>query len=435
LRARARGLLIFHRLLEGPPVRELVAALDALAAQDGLAGLAAYGALFRYLLEAPGSLMGRLAEALLYDENALGSAADSGPLLEAARADLRALQALAVAAGGLERAVKALSGVAVPALPETGGVEDVTGLAEGADAEVAGWTERLAAEDWGELATALGAHYRIHGAGPLARYRAFRWRGGAIEPVRDPDVPAPNSLVGYEVERGLLHKNTAQFAAGYPANSVLLYGDRGTGKSSSVKALLHPASAKGTRSEEAWQRLRLIEVPKGRLGDFPEIVARLRGRPQRFILFVDDLSFEDGETEYTGLKALLEGGIEARPPNVVVYATSNRRHLIREKFSDRAAPDSEEVHARDTVEEKLSFADRFGITITFATPNQEAYLAIVEGLAAQRGLRMERAALRARAIEWAAWHNGRSGRTARQLVDYLEGELGLGAAGADGGGG
>ena len=153
---------------------------------------------------------------------------------------------------------------------------------------------------------------------------------------------------------------------------------------------------------------------------------------------------------------MLEGGIEARPSNVVVYATSNRRHLIREQFADRAGPDSDEVHARDTVQEKLSFADRFGMTITYPTPNQAAYLSIVEGLAQRRGIlapssahaahssagnsvqdsaqfsgslrSIERAALRARAIEWAAWHNGRSGRTARQFVDYLQGELGLAAA-------
>jgi predicted AAA+ superfamily ATPase len=174
-----------------------------------------------------------------------------------------------------------------------------------------------------------------------------------------------------------------------------------------------------------WERLRLVEVPKASLADFPAIVAQLRGRPQRFILFVDDLSFEDGETQYKDMKAMLEGGLEARPANVVVYATSNRRHLIRERFTDRTAPNSDDVHARDTVQEKLSFADRFGITITFPTPDQAAYLAIVAELARQRGLRLDPAALRERGIEWAAWHNGRSGRTARQFVDFLEGELGL----------
>jgi predicted AAA+ superfamily ATPase len=260
----------------------------------------------------------------------------------------------------------------------------------------------------------------------------------------------PQDLIGYAPERALLRRNTVQLLAGYPANNVLLYGDRGTGKSSSVKALLHepaphepgPRSAPdlsdpdappqtagaGAREVVDWGRLRLIEVPKGRLGDFPLIVALLRGRPQRFVLFIDDLSFEEGETQYKDMKAMLEGGLEARPPNAVVYATSNRRHLIREQFADRPAPGTDEVHAMDTVQEKLSFADRFGLTITFPSPNQAAYLAIVEGLARQRGLTIAPAALRARAIEWAAWHNGRSGRTARQFVDHLTGELGLGGS-------
>ena len=236
----------------------------------------------------------------------------------------------------------------------------------------------------------------------------------------------------------MLRRNTMQFLAGFPANNVLLYGDRGTGKSSSVKALLNEGSPGGedggggggrsgadAGSRVRWSALRLIEVPKARLADFPIIVSLLRGRPQRFILFVDDLSFEEGETQYKELKAMLEGGLEARPSNVVVYATSNRRHLVREHFSDRASPNSDEVHARDTQQEKLSFADRFGLTITFPTPDQAKYLQIVEGLARRQGLPISPAALRARAIEWAAWHNGRSGRTARQFVDHLTGELGL----------
>jgi predicted AAA+ superfamily ATPase len=315
----------------------------------------------------------------------------------------------------------------------------------------------LHASDWGVLAQDLVAHYAVHGAGLFARYRAFRWRGlsdgshvspaavasvpfalpgGATAadtlstfflPVPHPDPVRPDDLIGYEAERELLRRNTAHFLAGYPANNALLYGDRGTGKSSSVKALLHEQSRPG-ESADLWDELRIVEVPKGRLADFPLLAALLRGRPQRFVVFVDDLSFEEGETQYKDMKAMLEGGLEARPANVVVYATSNRRHLIREQFADRATPGSEEVHAWDTVQEKLSFADRFGLSITFASPDQAHYLAIVEGLAKRRGLPIAPAALRARAVEWAAWHNGRSGRTAKQFVDYLEGELGLAVA-------
>ena len=404
---QARGLIVLSGLLEASPVRELIPLLQAVSDQDVMAAGPAYAALLRGLLDPPGSVLDRVADALLFDENLLARPSVPAAALEAARADLRALQALTREAERLPRAVATLTGVEVPPLPGAVGGE---------------WSERLAgATDWAELAPTLVERYRSAGAGPLARHRALRWTGRGLEPVLHPDIPAPASLVGYEDERGLLHRTTAQFVAGHPGNSVLLYGDRGTGKSSSVKSLLHPESAQGP----GWDALRLIEVPKGRLADFPSIVPRLRGRPQRFILFVDDLSFEDGETQYKDMKAMLEGGLEARPENVVVYATSNRRHLIRERFTDRAAPDSDDVHARDTVEEKLSFSDRFGITITFPSPDQAAYLSIVEGLAAQRGLELQPAALRARAIEWAAWHNGRSGRTARQFVDYLEGEVGL----------
>ena len=170
--------------------------------------------------------------------------------------------------------------------------------------------------------------------------------------------------------------------------------------------------------------LRLIEVPKSRLADFPVIAGALRGRPERFIVFVDDLSFEDGETQYKDLKALLDGGIAARPSNVVIYATSNRRHLIREQFSDRPDPLNTDVHGQDTVQEKLSFADRFGLTLTFTTPSQDEYVAIAAHLARRRELPITSAELRRRAISWAAWHNGRSGRTARQFIDDLTAELG-----------
>jgi len=412
---QARGLIVLDGLLTAPPVRDLIPLLEAVSDHDVQAAGPAFGALFRALLEPPGSVLDRLAEALLHNESALTRADVSEAAVQAARADLRVLQALAHESDRLPRAVATLTGGETPALPES----------TGAVGPVCEWSERLRATgDWADLAPALIEHYQKNGAGPLARNAALRWTGAALEPIGNPDVPSPRSLVGYEVERALLHRTTAQFVAGHPGNSVLLYGDRGTGKSSSVKSLLHADSVDGA----GWHTLRLIEVPKARLADFPRIVTQLRGRPQRFILFVDDLSFEDGETEYKDMKAMLEGGLEARPNNVVVYATSNRRHLIREQFSDRASPDSEEVHARDTVQEKLSFSDRFGVTITFPSPDQAAYLAIVEGLAAQRGLDVERPALRARAIEWAAWHNGRSGRTARQFVDYLEGERGLTAA-------
>ena len=197
---------------------------------------------------------------------------------------------------------------------------------------------------------------------------------------------------------------------------MLLVRRPGTGKSSTVKALLN---------EHAGRGLRLVEVSRDDLGDFPWIIQQLRDRPERFILFVDDLSFDEGERDYRGLKAVLEGSVEARPSNVVLYATSNRRHLVQERWTDRESTLSAEIHGQDTMQEKLSLSDRFGIRVVFPSPDQRRYLAVVESLASQRGLALDPEVLRRRALQWAEWHNGRSGRTARQFVDHLEGELGM----------
>ncbi|MGB9793080.1 MAG: ATP-binding protein, partial [Thermacetogeniaceae bacterium] len=221
-----------------------------------------------------------------------------------------------------------------------------------------------------------------------------------------------------EAERAEVIENTIHFLSGFPANNVLLYGDRGTGKSSTVKALLNEFHERG---------LRLVELPKEYLSDFPEVLRKLKGRCLKFIIFIDDLAFEDSAESYTALKAVLEGGLESRPSNVVVYATSNRRHLIKEKFSDRGglhygSPD-DEVRAHDTIQEKLSLADRFGITVIFPSPDKEQYLKIVEGIAAKRGLNIEKEQLHEEALRWEKRNNGRSPRTARQFVDWLEGHL------------
>jgi len=202
--------------------------------------------------------------------------------------------------------------------------------------------------------------------------------------------------------------------AGLPANNILLYGDRGTGKSSTVKALLNRYRENG---------LRMVEVKKSDLADFPRLVRELRTSPQRFVLFVDDLSFEENEVEYKELKAVLEGGLESRPENVVIYATSNRRHLVRERFTDRQPeyPENGEVRPGDTVQEKLSLADRFGVTVLFMAPDKALYLEIVRGLAARRGISWPREELERQALLWEAWQNGRSGRSARQFIDSIWG--------------
>jgi hypothetical protein len=231
-----------------------------------------------------------------------------------------------------------------------------------------------------------------------------------------PDPVRLDDLIGYERERQPLIDNTAQFVAGFRANNVLLYGDRGTGKSSTIKALLNEFGERG---------LRLVELPRRSIDDLPVVMRQLRGRPERFIIVIDDLAFAEVEERHLDLKVLLEGGLEHHPENVLIYVTSNRRHLLREYFTpDRGLIDAGgEIRAGETVQELLSLADRFGLVVTFLAPTQERYLAIVEALAGQRGLRLTMDELHQRALQWATRHNGLSGRTARQFVDQLSGEL------------
>ncbi|HLG73927.1 MAG TPA: ATP-binding protein [Chloroflexota bacterium] len=271
------------------------------------------------------------------------------------------------------------------------------------------------ASDWQDMLAPLADHYREQGTGILAEHRAFRWSplAGDVEPILNPDPIRLEDLYTYDAERELLLANTEHFLAGHPANNVLLYGERGTGKSSTVKALL-----------QRYPRLKMVEIPPGDLADLPRLLPKLAANPGRFILFVDDLSFDEMELQYKHLKAVLEGGLETRPDNVVIYATSNRRHLVKERFSDLTKPIiNDEIHQQDTVEEKLSLSDRFGITLTFITPDQERYLTIVSELTRARGLEIEAQDLRMRAIRWAMYNNGFSGRTARQFVDFLTAEL------------
>ena len=270
-------------------------------------------------------------------------------------------------------------------------------------------------ENWVDAIETLAIHYRHFGIGLFAESIAFEWRNGQLLTITYPDPVKLKELVGYEFQRDTLIKNTEFLLAGYPALNVLLYGSRGSGKSSLVKALLN---------EYSQRNLRLVEVAKSDLKDLPLILEKLRNVPQKFIIFVDDLSFEEDDDTFKALKVVLEGNLTAKPANVVVYATSNRRHLIREFFNDRPTPkDSDEVHNWDTVQEKLSFSDRFGLTLTFEPANQDTYLTIVRHLAKQEKISLNPEDLDYQALQWATRNNGRSGRGARQFIDFLKANL------------
>ncbi|WP_414563482.1 MULTISPECIES: ATP-binding protein [unclassified Anabaena] len=272
-------------------------------------------------------------------------------------------------------------------------------------------------ENWADAVEDLADHYRQFGTGLFAEYHALRWQDGQFIGIKHSDPVKLSTLVGYESQQDILIKNTEFLLSGEFALHTLLYGSRGSGKSSLVKALLN---------EYGHRQLRLLEVAKSDLQDLPKIVEHLRGLPQKFIIFVDDLSFEEDDDAFKALKVVLEGNLTARPQNVVVYATSNRRHLIREFFADRPTPkDNEEIHAWDTMQEKLSFSDRFGLTLTFEAADQQTYLTIVRHLAAQAEINITQEDLEYQALQWATRHNGRSGRTAQQFVNFFKANLSL----------
>jgi hypothetical protein len=249
--------------------------------------------------------------------------------------------------------------------------------------------------------------YRDHGAGLFAKYRAFLWEDGNLIPVADPDCPRPEDLLGYEHQRSQVEQNTRLMLAGRQANNVLLFGDGGTGKSATVKSMLYLPGM---------EDLRLIEVEKENLTGIPALIRSLAGRRQKFILFIDDLAFDQDDKTYSALKTILEGSLEKRPVNVAIYATSNRRHLVRQTFTERAG---EEVDTFETISEKTALAERFGLRIPYLTMNKAGYLALVDHLAAQAGIFMDRDALHAQAMTWEIRHAGRTPRVARQFVASL----------------
>ncbi len=260
----------------------------------------------------------------------------------------------------------------------------------------------------------LTEHYATHGVGVFGMGHAFRVEEGKtvqLRPIYNEDPVHLNDLVGYEEQKSQLVRNTLAFLEGKPANNVLLYGDSGSGKSTCIRALLHEFYPQG---------LRLIELYKHQFKSLADVIALVKERNCKFLIFIDDLSFEDFEIEYKFLKAVIEGGIEARPDNLLIYATSNRRHLIKETWNDRSDMEhSGDIHRSDTLEEKLSLANRFGLAINFSAPNRKEYHQIVKTLAERAGVQMEEEELFRKADAWDIRHGGVSGRAAQQFINDL----------------
>lgn len=397
---RLSALSVYRGVLERSVIggfRELLGALTAEPSEF----LDKYGRFYSLLCER--DVADRLAyavtETLLFDENRFTLAATGGKtenlpenIVAAAKADCETILSLSeTSSKAVLEAYKYFDEIAalIPSLPRWICGEPADEFKNGVDMKT------------------LAEYHRINGCGIFARYRAFIWRGGEICPVVHPDSIDMDAFTGYERQRKQVVDNTVAFLEGKSCNNVLLYGDMGTGKSSTVKAIANEFRTKG---------LRVVEMPKERLGDFPILVDKIAALPMKFIVFIDDLSFRHQDQSYTSLKAVLEGGLAARPANALIYATSNRRHLIKESWQDR---DTDDIHRRDNMQETLSLSDRFGLAVCYSVPDKREYLEIVYAMAKKAGIAMDKDELAVRAERFALGRGGRSPRCAKQFTESL----------------
>ena len=273
------------------------------------------------------------------------------------------------------------------------------------------------AKDENEFFNYVTDFYKAYGVGMFGLNKAFRVIGGdngvTFTPINNMDKVMLDDLIGYEIQKKKLVENTEAFVQGRKANNTLLFGDSGTGKSTSIKAIVN---------EYYDQGLRMIEIYKHQFKDLSNVIASIKNRNYKFIIYMDDLSFEEFEIEYKFLKAVIEGGVETKPDNILIYATSNRRHLIKETWNDRNDMESNNgLHRSDTIEEKLSLVNRFGCQISYSKPSQKEFFDIVIGLARKNNVKMTDEELMAEANKWELSHGGISGRTAQQFINYCLG--------------
>lgn len=388
------SLSVYRALRESPVIAVL---LKLLGAQDREAVLDAWPELFCLLLEEGRSLPESIWDSVLFSENLFAKSCARGEypamrqqVKDAARRDLQTLEELARLTPQ-----SLLSGLSceLPQMPEFD----------------TAWPETLPA-DWPGQLDMLANYHLQNGYGVFCRHYAFRYKQGVLTHVSHMDPITFDQLTGYQYQRNLVCSNTELFLKGREANNCLLYGDRGTGKSSTIKALLNRYHSSG---------LRMIEIGKEEIINIPHITSLLAGNPLHFIIFIDDLSFTEDDQSYAPLKAVLEGSLNSRPRNILIYATTNRRHLVAETFQARSG---DEIHYNDTVQEKLSLCDRFGLTVTYSLPDKARYLQIVDAIAMERGLDLEPEALHRGAEQFALERGGRSPRCAMQYVIAMEGQ-------------
>ncbi len=398
------SLTVYHMLTAADSVLSALGALlHALETKDGHRILRQYAAFTNALLQTGKSLPDHLWHLIRVSDNPFAAAAarldqDEKPLLTAAARDLSILWAV-----GRISPTELKAQMAAVCPTHTDWI--------GSLPEYAYTPETAPESDWGNEVAALRQFHRTNGCGVFAEHEAFLYEPDkTLRPILHRDPIRLSDLKHYEVQRKQAIENTRALLQGYPFQNILLYGDRGTGKSSTVKALLN---------EYAGEGLRMIQVTKESLVSLGELMGRLAPLRCKFIVFLDDLTFTEDDDSFGALKAVLEGGLSARPQNMAIYATTNRRHLIKETFSARSG---DEVHRADTLDETISLSDRFGMLLTFTAPNRDIYLDIVEQLARDRGLSIPAAQLRQGAEQFSLRKSGRSPRLARQYVDRLEAE-------------
>lgn len=395
IKAKLMSLSIYKNMLETEPVKALLRLCDAKAPDALLRGYT--DLIYSVWSQGHKTLSESICWHLKFDESFIGSAVASGradqTLLDAAAMDIRRLESVSMLSfAGLKRGIYT---ACVKVHQDYGPV--VQNLAE------------LPVGD-GFSEEEIFDSYRKNGCGLFALGQAFHWERGQLSQVRRPDAMTQEEMLGYVRQRSAVVENTRALLSGKFANNVLLYGDSGTGKSATVKSLVNIPE---------FYNLRLIEIAKNSLDELTELVRFVGGHTQKFILYIDDLSFEQEDKSFSALKTALEGGLERRPENVAIYATSNRRHMIRESFSDRAG---DEVHVRETLEERSSLAERFGLRLSYLALDKQRYTDMVLELCRRRNLPIPDEEIRIEANRWELQHGGRTPRVAMQLVEKLTGQ-------------